>query len=65
MEILTKLNIKEKAEINFNDIRQRDSRQVELSKEEISRLIARYNSGIKDKKEWFVGKIARGDINEK
>lgn len=50
MEILTKLNIKEKAEINFNDIRQRDSRQVELSKEEISRLIARYNSGIKDKK---------------
>lgn len=51
MGILTKLNIKEKAEINFNDIRQRDSRQVELSKEEISRLIARYNSGIKDKKE--------------
>ena len=48
MEILTKLNIKEKAEINFNNIRQRDSRQVELSKEEISRLIARYNnSGLK------------------
>lgn len=61
MEILTKLNIKEKAEINFNDIRQRDSRQVELSKEEISRLIARYNSGIKDKKEWFTWKIGRGD----
>lgn len=51
MEILAKLNIKEKAEINVNDIRQRDSRQVELSKEEISRLIVRYNSGIKDKKE--------------
>lgn len=49
MEILTKLNTKEKAEINFNDIRQRDSRQVELSKEEIDRLIARYISGIKDK----------------
>lgn len=65
MEILTKLNIKEKAEINFNDIRQRDSRQVELSKEEISRLIARYNSGIKDKNEWFVGKIGRGGINGK
>lgn len=48
MEILTKLNIKEQAEINFNDIRQRDSRQIKLSKEEISRLIARYNSGIKD-----------------
>lgn len=65
MEILTKLNIKEKAEINFNDIRQRDSRQVELSKEEISRLIARYNSGIKDKKEWFTWKIGRGDIMKK
>lgn len=63
MEILTKLNTKEKAEINFNDIRQRDSRQVELSKEEIGRLIARYNSGIKDKKEWFTWKNRRGDIN--
>ena len=48
MEILTQLDTKEKSEINFNDIRQRDPRQVELSKEEISRLIARYNSGIKD-----------------
>lgn len=64
MGILTKLNIKEKTEINFNDIRQRDSRQVELSKEEISRLIARYNSGIKDKKEWFTWKIGRGSIND-
>nr|DAV23349.1 MAG TPA: hypothetical protein [Bacteriophage sp.]DAZ72106.1 MAG TPA: hypothetical protein [Caudoviricetes sp.] len=56
MEILTKLNTKEKAEINFNDIRQRDSRQVESSKEEIGRLIARYNSGIKDKKNanWYI-----------
>lgn len=48
METLTKLNTKENAEINLNDLRQRDSRQVELSKEEISRLIARYNSDIKD-----------------
>lgn len=56
MEILTKLNIKEKAEINFNDIRQRDSRQVKLSDEEIGKLIARYNSGIKDKKNanWYI-----------
>lgn len=50
METLTKLNTKENAEINLNDLRQRDSRQVKLSNEEIGRLIARYNSGIKDKK---------------
>lgn len=48
METLIKLNTKENAEVNLHDLRQRDSRQVKLSKEEISRLIARYNSGIKD-----------------
>lgn len=64
MEILTKLNTKEKAEINFNDIRQRDSRQVELSKEEIGRLIARYNSGIKDKKNanWYIDGWQREEV---
>ena len=50
METLTKLNTKENVEINLNDLRQRDSRQVKLSDEEIGKLIARYNSGIKDKK---------------
>ena len=64
MEILTKLNTKEKAEINFNNIRQRDSRQVELSKEEIGRLIARYNSGIKDKKNanWYIDGWQREEV---
>lgn len=50
MEILTNFNTKENTEINFNDIRQRDPRQIRLSNEEIGELIARYNSGIKDKK---------------
>lgn len=49
MEALTKLNIKENTEINLNNLRQRDSRQVKLNDEEIGKLIARYNSGIKDK----------------
>jgi hypothetical protein len=66
MEILTKLNTKEKAEINFNDIRQRDSRQVELSKEEIGKLIARYNSGIKDKKNvnWYIDGWQRKEVKD-
>lgn len=56
METLTKLNTKENVEINLNDLRQRDSRQVKLSDEEIGKLIARYNSGIKDKKNtnWYI-----------
>lgn len=50
MEILTNFNTKENTKINFNDIRQRDTRQIRLSNEEIGKLIARYNSGIKEKK---------------
>lgn len=50
MEILTNLNVKENTKINLNDIKQRDPRQVGLNDEEIGKLIARYNSGIKDKK---------------
>ena len=45
MEILTNFNTKENTKINFNDIR-----QIRLSNEEIGKLIARYNSGIKEKK---------------
>lgn len=56
MEILTNFNTKENTEINFNDVRQRDPRQFRLSNEEIGKLITRYNSGIKDKKNvnWYI-----------
>lgn len=50
MENSINLNTKENTKINLNDIRQRDSRQFELSNEEIGKLIARYNSDIKEKK---------------
>ena len=45
-----RLNVKENIKTNLNDIKQRDPRQIRLSNEEIGKLIARYNSGIKEKK---------------
>lgn len=50
METPMRLNVKENIKINLNDIKQRDPRQIRLSNEEIGKLIARYNSGIKEKK---------------
>lgn len=50
METPMRLNVKENIKTNLNDIKQRDPRQIRLSNEEIGKLIARYNSGIKEKK---------------
>jgi hypothetical protein len=50
METPMRLNVKENTKTNFDDIKQRDPRQIRLSNEEIGKLIARYNSGIKEKK---------------
>lgn len=66
METPMRLNVKENTEINFNDVRQRDPRQFRLSNEEIGKLIARYNSGIKDKKNvnWYIDGWQRKEVKD-
>ena len=66
METPIRLNVKENTKINLNDIRQRDPRQVGLSDEEIGKLIAIYNSGIKDKKNvnWYIDGRQREEVKD-